>query len=75
MIIFENSGAFGGLHNLLRVHGSAVYKVVVPSAVSCFILLAYEYVLFSGKTSFAHIDKSKVIRDPYALGAFIGFFR
>lgn len=75
MIVYESSGPFGGLHNLLRVHGSAVYKVVIPSAVSVGILIAYEYLLFSGETSISQVEQDNVIKDAYAIGAFIVFFR
>lgn len=72
MIVYETSGPFGGLNKMQRVHGSAVYKVVIPSAVSVGILIAYEYILFGGQTN---IEQSKVIKDSYAIGAFVVFFR
>ena len=75
MIVYESSGSFGGLHNLLRVHGSAVYKVVIPSAFSVGVLIAYEYLLFNGETSISQVEQGTVVKDSYAIGAFIVFFR
>jgi len=69
MILYEQ-GLFG-LTNLSRVHGSAVYKVIIPSAFSTGMLLIYNHAAFEEqwKTRYEH-----VFQNPYAVGAIVGFF-
>lgn len=61
MIVYR-SGVFG-IRNLLRMHGSPVYKVVVPTAASTVFLVFLDYV-----------EATVSIENPYPLTAFIGFF-
>ena len=65
MIVYQ-SGIFG-LRNLLRMNGSPVYKVAVPTSVSTIFLLF----LASVETTY---DRQRDIKHPYPLTAFIGFF-
>ncbi|KAL7562992.1 hypothetical protein ACA910_018629 [Epithemia clementina (nom. ined.)] len=64
MIQYENS-SFGFL-NLLRVHGSPVYKVLLPTFLSTGFLLVLDY--------FRKDDGYRFVQHPYAIGAFVGFF-
>jgi predicted membrane chloride channel (bestrophin family) len=66
MIIYE-SGSLG-LSKLGRVHGSAVYKVVLPALFSTGIVLVYEY------SNFDPTNKTGSVQNPYTIGAYIGFF-
>lgn len=63
MIVYET----GILSTLGRVHGSAVYKTVLPATFSTSMLLVYFTYLPEGK-------ERKVVQHPYAVGAFIAFF-
>jgi hypothetical protein len=65
MIIYE-SGLFG-LRNLGRVHGSAVYKVIVPALLSTGTLLIYDY------ASPNPPEDQKLTENPYTIGACIAF--
>jgi hypothetical protein len=63
MIVNENGGSMGGVANLFRIHGSAVYKVVL--------------ITFSGKIFSVRDDNDvkTIVQHPFAIGAFITFFR
>jgi hypothetical protein len=74
MIVYENGGSFGSLSSLFRVHGSAVYKVVLPSAVSTGILIGYEFISFHRGRNYEN-SGTTIVQDPFAIGAFIAFFR
>lgn len=63
MIVYH-SGIFG-LRSIFRVHGSPVYKVVIPTASSTGFLLLVHY---------AGLDDQKSVQHPYIIAAFIGFF-
>lgn len=65
MIVYQ-SGMFG-LRNLLRMHGSPVYKVIIPTAFSTGFLLLLHYVR-------TNLDDERSVQHPYSIGAFIGFF-
>jgi hypothetical protein len=65
MILYQ-SGMFG-MRNLLRVHGSPVYKVVAPTAFSTLFLLFMAYVRYD-------LEEVRSVQHPYGIGAFIGFF-
>jgi hypothetical protein len=67
----------GGVANLFRIHGSAVYKVVLPSLVSTGILIGYHFITFSGKIFSVRRDSDEktIVQHPFAIGAFISFFR
>lgn len=66
MIVYQ-SGIFG-LQNLLRMQGSPVYKVIVPTACSTGFLLLVAH----GPRIDLHEERS--VQHPYSLAAFIGFF-
>jgi hypothetical protein len=83
MIIYENGG-WDGPNKLFRIHGSAVYKGVLPTLLSTGVLFMYKYIPFQGLvTSKLRLvtdnDGSNsvltIIQHPYTIGAFIGFFR
>merc|ERR1719329_319164 len=57
---------------LLRVHGSAVYKAIVPSAVSTAIYLLLYYFMADG-SDLDMID-SRLLSHPYALAALVSAF-
>ena len=65
MIVYQ-SGMFG-LGHLLRMHGSPVYKVVIPTAFSTGFLI----LLHNLDTK---LEDEKSVQHPYSIGAFIGFF-
>ena len=60
-----------GLPLLTRAHGSAVYRAVIPSLLSTAILLIGVYV-FDNPIDENQVDP--VIKQNFAIGAFIGFF-
>lgn len=64
MIIYQNE--LFGVHLLPRAHGSAVYRAILPSAISTSILLIAVY-------GFDQPDPN-IIANPYAIGVFIAFF-
>ena len=57
---------------LLRVHGSAVYKAIVPSAVSTAIYILLYYFMADG-SDLDMID-SRLLSHPYALAALVSAF-
>jgi hypothetical protein len=65
MIVYQ-SGMFG-MRNLLRVHGSPVYKVLAPTTFSTLFLLFMAYVRYD-------LEEVRSVQHPYSIGAFIGFF-
>jgi hypothetical protein len=69
MIEYESGGPMGGLQNLIRIHGSAAYKCVVPAVLSTLVLLGYEIVLYDPQEQ--RID---AVDHPNAIGAFVAFF-
>lgn len=72
MIEYEKTGSqtIGILRDLTRIHGSAVYKVVLPASISTLILYGlHELDLWIPDSTIF------VIYHPYAIGAFIAFFR
>lgn len=85
MIIYEKGG-FDGPAKLFRVHGSAVYKSVLPAILSSVISFMYDYAEFSG-TRKVHVpfvrdifgtnieEDYTIIRHPYTINAFIAIFR
>jgi hypothetical protein len=83
MIIYEKGG-IDGPGKLFRIHGSAVYKGIIPTCLSTGVLLIYEYVQFDGLVPTAlrfvsgndkFVPRYTIIQHPYTIGAFIGFFR
>ena len=56
---------FFGLPSLGRVHGSAVYKAMLPSVASTALLFVYHATRW---------DENEVVLHPFAIGAFVGFF-
>lgn len=84
MIIYE-SGGWDGPNKLFRIHGSAVYKGVLPTLMSTGVLFMYEYIPLQGLVPsilrFVSDNDSEynpeltVIQHPFTIGAFIGFFR
>ena len=64
MIVYDSSSF--GFRNLLRVHGSPVYKAVFPTLFSTSFVLLYDYITDD--------DGEKVLQHPFAIGAFVGFF-
>ena len=64
MIQYENSSF--GFRNLLRVHGSPVYKVVFPTLMSTAFLVLLDFLREN--------DDERTVEHPYAIGAFVGFF-
>jgi hypothetical protein len=69
MIEYESGGPMGGLQNLIRIHGSAAYKCVVPALLSTWVLLGYEWLLYNEQEQ--RID---AVDHPNAIGAFVAFF-
>lgn len=65
-MISYQSGIFG-LRNLLHMHGSPVYKVIIPTALSTGFLV----IIQSANTQ---LENEKAVQHPYTIGAFIGFF-
>lgn len=65
MIVYQ-SGMFG-LRNLFVMHGSPVYKVIVPTACSTGFLLLLAH-------SRSDLKEEKLVQHPYSIGAFVGFF-
>jgi hypothetical protein len=83
MIIYEKGG-WDGPNKLFRIHGSAVYKGVLPSLISTGVLFMYEYIPLQGLVPsilrFVSVDSAfqpdlTAIQHPFTVGAFIGFFR
>ncbi|EEC50734.1 predicted protein, partial [Phaeodactylum tricornutum CCAP 1055/1] len=71
MIVYEQD--LFGLKNLTRVHGSAVYRVVLPASVSSAILLIFHSLqIDNDQTQKAREDL--IVQHPYVIGAFVGFF-
>ena len=69
MIVYEISNLWG-LRDLPRIHGSALYKSVLPSAFSTLLLVLLEY---HSKWQSDSINK-EVNEHPYAIGALIAFY-
>lgn len=59
-----------GLRNLARVHGSAAYKVLLPSIVSSLIVVVAHVLVDDTE----RIGTQETIRHPYGIAAFVGFF-
>jgi hypothetical protein len=84
MIIYEKGG-FDGPAKLFRIHGSAVYKSILPAILSTIISFMYDYAEFAGmykvnvplvKNIFHSNDEFfTVVRHPYTINAFIAIFR
>ena len=86
MIIYEKGG-FDGPAKLFRIHGSAVYKSILPAILSTIISFMYDDARFDGmnkanvpfvKHIFPINDGDEfytVIRHPYTINAFIAIFR
>ena len=85
MIIYEKGG-FDGPAKLFRIHGSAVYKSILPAIFSTIISFMYDYAEFAGmskvnvpfvKNIFHPNDEGfyTVVRHPYTINAFIAIFR
>lgn len=85
MIIYEKGG-FDGPAKLFRIHGSAVYKAILPAFLSTIISFIYDYADFAGmyevnvpfvRKFFNPDDEedSNVIRHPHTISAFIAIFR
>ena len=68
MIVYQSD--MWGFQNLLRMHGSPVYKVFIPTACSTgfLILLAY------GPRTDLQAKEEPSVQHPYSIGAFIGVF-
>jgi hypothetical protein len=84
MIIYEKGG-WDGPSKLFRIHGSAVYKGVLPTLMSTGVLFMYEYIPLQGlvpsilrfvsTTDGVSRFELTAIQHPFTIGAFIGFFR
>ena len=85
MIIYEKGG-FDGPAKLFRIHGSAVYKVILPAILSTIISFMYDYAAFTGMNKVDVPFVRKILRPedneefiivshPYTIGAFIATFR
>mmetsp|Transcript_8811 Transcript_8811/g.24386 ORF Transcript_8811/g.24386 Transcript_8811/m.24386 type:complete len:604 (+) Transcript_8811:119-1930(+) len=72
MIIYEDYNF--GFRNLLRVHGSPVYKVVFPSLCSTGFLVLLDYLASNSIDDEPDDPFDRILVHPYALGALIGFF-
>lgn len=57
-----------GYKLLLRVHGSAAYKSAPLACISSFIFIGYTYLDLED-------NNKQAVRDPYAIGAFVVFYR
>lgn len=69
MIIYEQN--LFGLNNLGRVHGSAAYKVLLPTMLSTLIIFLFNwYSLDDGRES----RDDRIVQHPYGVGAFISVF-
>jgi hypothetical protein len=65
MIVYQSS--VFGLRNLLRVNGSPVYKVFIPTFFSTGFLLLLAWID-------SKLSDERSVQHPYSIGAFIGFF-
>lgn len=75
MIIYEKGG-FDGPAKLFRIHGSAVYKSILPAMLSTIISFMYDYAEFAGMYNVHPSDEFyTVVRHPYTITAFIAIFR
>ena len=82
MIIYERGG-WDGPNKLFRIHGSAVYKGVLPTLISTGVLFMYEYIPLQGlvPTILRFVSDNEtnseftIVQHPFTIGAFIGFFR
>lgn len=85
MIIYEKGG-FDGPAKLFRIHGSAVYKAILPAILSTIISFMYDYAEFAGMTkvkvpfvrNIFHANEDGnflILRHPYTITAFIAIFR
>ena len=73
MIPFE--GGLFNIHLLFRVHGSAVYKAVIPSLLSTKLyLLIYFFYPRANEIPMSDSDDQYAFNDPYAIAVFIGIF-
>ena len=63
MIIYDNS-CFG-IFSLTRVHGSAVYKTLLPALLSSSLVVMIHQIEWKAE---------EVVGHPYSFGAFVGFF-
>ena len=73
MIPYE--GGLFNIHLLFRVHGSAVYKAVIPSLLSTILyLLIYFFYPRADEISISDTDDQYAFNDPYAIAVFIGIF-
>jgi predicted membrane chloride channel (bestrophin family) len=68
MITYAASQLFG-FNLLLRLHGSPVYKVIIPTTCSTVFLIV---LCLYRDTS--NMDEHDVVGDPYAVGALVSFF-
>lgn len=67
MIIYHQE--LFGVHLLPRAHGSAVYRAILPSAISTSLLLIGFYTV-----DLTPGEGGGIIENPYAVGVFIAFF-
>ena len=85
MIIYEKGG-FDGPAKLFRIHGSAVYKAIIPAVISTIISFMYDYADFAGmyKVDVPFVRKIfhpndeedyTIVTHPYTINAFIAIFR
>jgi len=58
-----------GVHLLHRAHGSAVYRAILPSAISTSVLLIGVYGFDTPPG-----EGVNIVTNPYAIGVFIAFF-
>lgn len=83
MIVYENG--FLGLGSLSRIHGSSVYKVIIPALVSTLLLIGYHYFPFVLNSYNNNNDDStdnnnnndnniQIIENPYTIGVLIAFY-
>lgn len=69
MIIYSKN--YMGLRTITRVHGSAVYKAVIPALCSTMILL---FTVFIRGFDIADNDIIRVTKDPYVITVLVSFF-
>jgi hypothetical protein len=75
--MIEYEGSFFGLGLILRLHGSAAARAVVPAAGSSFFLWIIFHFVLVEKRGFTNINENEFFRvgaHPYVIGALVGFF-
>lgn len=68
MIVYEISN-WWGIRDLPRIHGSALYKSIVPATLSTALLIVAEWT-----SSWDGGANQRIIAHPYSVGALIAFF-